>query len=52
LSPFPPPDYTRGLAKEAIRILFKYLPTAYASGDRDLKAREKVGGASGQCVCM
>lgn len=35
-------DYTRGLAKEAIRILFKYLPTAYSDGEHDLKAREKV----------
>ena len=36
------PDYTRGLAKEAVRILFKYLPAAYENGERDLKAREKV----------
>ncbi|KAI8477186.1 MAG: acetaldehyde dehydrogenase [Monoraphidium minutum] len=35
-------DYTRGLAKEAVRILFKYLPAAYADGQHDLKAREKV----------
>lgn len=41
------PDYTRGLAKESIRILSKYLPTAYEHGSVDLKAREKVraGGA-------
>lgn len=35
-------DYTRGLAKESVRILFKYLPAAYANGKNDLKAREKV----------
>ena len=45
----PSKDYTRGLAKESIRILFKYLPTAYTNGQHDLKAREKVGlgGGSG-----
>lgn len=30
-----------------MRILFKYLPTAYTDGEHDLKAREKVGPRSG-----
>lgn len=47
----PRADYTRGLAKESIRILFKYLPTAYTNGAQDLKAREKVG-SCGMAVCV
>lgn len=39
-------DYTNGLALEAIRLLFKYLPRAYHQGREDLKAREKVHYAS------
>ncbi len=35
-------DYTNGLALEAIRLLFKYLPRAYEHGAKDPKAREKV----------
>lgn len=35
-------EYTNGLALEAIRLLFKYLPSAYHNGRQDLKAREKV----------
>ncbi|MCW6035050.1 bifunctional acetaldehyde-CoA/alcohol dehydrogenase [Spirulina subsalsa FACHB-351] len=35
-------EYTNGLALEAIRLLFKYLPSAYENGAKDLKAREKV----------
>ncbi len=35
-------EYTNGLALEAIRLLFKYLPRAYHQGQTDLKAREKV----------
>lgn len=35
-------DYTNGLALEAIRLLFKYLPSAYENGAQDPKAREKV----------
>lgn len=34
-------DFTNAQALEAIRILFKYLPTAYENGT-DIKAREKV----------
>lgn len=35
-------EYTNGLALEAIRIVFKYLPAAYDNGADDLKAREKM----------
>ena len=35
-------EYTNGLALEAIRLLFKYLPSAYQNGANDPKAREKV----------
>lgn len=35
-------DYTNGVALEAIRLLFKYLPSAYKNGAKDPKAREKV----------
>ena len=35
-------EYTNGLALEAIRLLFKYLPASYLNGPADLKAREKV----------
>ncbi|XWK86274.1 MAG: bifunctional acetaldehyde-CoA/alcohol dehydrogenase [Phormidium sp.] len=35
-------EYTNSLALEAIRLLFKYLPSAYHNGANDPKAREKV----------
>ncbi|KXZ52653.1 hypothetical protein GPECTOR_9g698 [Gonium pectorale] len=35
-------EYTRGLSREAISLLFKYLPRAYANGANDYEAREKV----------
>lgn len=35
-------EYTNGLALEAIRLLFKYLPAAYHQGKDNPKAREKV----------
>lgn len=35
-------EFTNGLALEAIRLLFKYLPSAYANGADDPRAREKV----------
>ncbi|HPK47466.1 MAG TPA: bifunctional acetaldehyde-CoA/alcohol dehydrogenase [Sphaerochaeta sp.] len=38
-------DYTNGLALEASRMIFKYLPQAYHNG-ADRKAREKVHNAS------
>ncbi len=35
-------EYTNGLALEAIRLIFKYLPRAYHNGANDPKAREKL----------
>ncbi|MBD2358861.1 bifunctional acetaldehyde-CoA/alcohol dehydrogenase [Tolypothrix sp. FACHB-123] len=35
-------EFTDGLALQAIRLLFKYLPSAYQNGAKDIKAREKV----------
>ncbi len=35
-------EYTNGLALEAIRLIFKYLPSAYQNGANDPKAREKM----------
>lgn len=35
-------EYTRGLSREAIHLLFKYLPRAYNNGANDYEAREKV----------
>lgn len=35
-------EYTQGLSKEALTLLFQYLPAAYANGSNDLVAREKV----------
>lgn len=35
-------EYTNSMALEAIRLLFKYLPSAYKNGANDPKAREKV----------
>ncbi len=35
-------EYTNGLALEAIRLIFKYLPSAYNNGAQDPKAREKI----------
>lgn len=39
-------DFTNGLALEAIRIIFKYLPASFAEGAENLKAREKMAYAS------
>ncbi len=39
-------EYTKGLALEAIRLVFKYLPRAYHNGADDRKAREKMHYAS------
>jgi acetaldehyde dehydrogenase / alcohol dehydrogenase len=35
-------EYTNALAQDAIRLLFKYLPSSYHNGANDPKAREKV----------
>ncbi|SCN23241.1 Aldehyde-alcohol dehydrogenase [Clostridium sp. N3C] len=39
-------EYTNGLALEAIRLIFKYLPQAYNEGPTNVKAREKMAHAS------
>jgi len=39
-------EYTNGLALEAIRLIFKYLPQAYNDGANNIKAREKMAHAS------
>ena len=39
-------EYTNGLALEAIRLIFKYLPTAYLNGTENIKAREKMAHAA------
>lgn len=39
-------EYTNGLALEAIRLTFKYLPQAYNEGTTNVKAREKMAHAS------
>ena len=39
-------EYTNGLALEAIRLIFKYLPEAYHEGTTNVKAREKMAHAS------
>jgi acetaldehyde dehydrogenase/alcohol dehydrogenase len=35
-------EYTNGLALEAIRLIFKYLPASYNEGAKNPKAREKM----------
>ena len=39
-------EFTNGLALEAIRLVFKYLPQAYNEGTTNIKAREKMAHAS------
>ena len=39
-------EYTNGLALEAIRLIFKYLPAAYNEGAANVKAREKMAHAA------
>ncbi len=39
-------EFTNGLALEAIRLVFKYLPAAYNEGATNIKAREKMAHAS------
>lgn len=39
-------EFTNGLALEAMRLIFKYLPQAYAEGTTSVKAREKMAHAS------
>ena len=39
-------EYSNGLALEAMRLIFKYLPLAYNEGTTNIKAREKMAHAS------
>lgn len=39
-------EYSNGLALEAIRLIFKYLPQAYNDGPNNIKAREKMANAA------
>ena len=39
-------EYTDGLAKEALRNIFKYLPRAFENGANDPEAREKMANAA------
>jgi acetaldehyde dehydrogenase/alcohol dehydrogenase len=39
-------DYTDGLALKAMKTIFKYLPSAYENGAKDMKAREEMANAS------
>ncbi len=39
-------DFTNGIAKEACRLIFEYLPRAYSLGAHDAEAREKMANAS------
>lgn len=39
-------DYTDGLAKQALKVIFDYLPRAYDNGMTDYEAREKMANAA------
>lgn len=39
-------DYTDGLAVQALKVIFKYLPRAYENGQTDVEAREKMANAA------
>ena len=39
-------DYTDGLALQALKNIFKYLPRAYDNGQTDVEAREKMANAT------
>ena len=39
-------DYTDGLALQALKNIFKYLPRAYDNGQTDVEAREKIANAA------
>lgn len=39
-------DYTDGLAIQALKTIFKYLPRAYDNGQTDIEAREKMANAA------
>ena len=39
-------DYTDGLALQALKVIFEYLPRAYDNGQHDVVAREKMANAA------
>ena len=39
-------DYTDGLALQALKVIFEYLPAAYDNGQTDVLAREKMANAA------
>ena len=39
-------DFTDGLAKQSLQMIFEYLPRAYDNGPNDPEAREKIGHAA------
>ncbi len=39
-------DYTDGLAKQSLKVIFEYLPRAYENGQTDFEAREKMANAA------
>ena len=39
-------EFTDGLAMEALKVIFEYLPRAYENGQNDVEAREKMAHAS------
>ncbi len=39
-------DYTDGLALQALKVIFEYLPRAYENGLTDIEAREKMANAA------
>ena len=39
-------DYTDGIALQALKVIFKYLPRAYENGQTDAEAREKMANAA------
>lgn len=39
-------DYTDGLGKQALHVIFEYLPRAYDNGQTDVEAREKMANAA------
>ncbi len=39
-------DYTDGLALQALKVIFEYLPRAYENGTTDAQAREKMANAA------